>query len=111
MRVLVEAAFRVGDADKVQQLDGAGLRLLVIHAEMNLQRFFDLQSDGQDRVERGHRLLEDHRNVAAANGAHVIVAEIEQVAAVEHDAALRNLAGQARQQPHDRQRGDGLARA
>ena len=111
MRVLVEPAFRVGNADKGQQFDGARLRLLVVHAEMDLQRLLDLQPDGQDRVERGHRLLEDHRYVAAADFPHRFVVEIEQVAAVEHDAALRNFSGQARQQPHDRQRGDGLARA
>ena len=37
------------------------------------------KSDREDRVERGHRLLEDHRNVAAADFAHLLVVEIEQM--------------------------------
>ena len=76
----------------MQQLDRARARLLVGHAEMDLQRFGDLQPDGQDRVERGHRLLEDHRDVAAAEIAHMLVVEIEEDAAVEDDAALRERA-------------------
>ena len=111
MRILLEPARGIGNADQPQQFDRAGARLLVVHAEMDLQRLDDLQPDGQDRVERGHRLLEDHRDVAAADFAHLLVIEIEQVAAVEGDSAPRDAAGQPRQQAHDRERGHRLARA
>ena len=83
MRILVEPALGVGDADQPQQLDGARARLRLAHAEMDEQRLHDLQADRQDRIERGHRLLEDHRDVAAADLAHLLVGELEQVAAVE----------------------------
>ena len=42
--------------------------------------------------------------------AHLIFGQVEEVAALEHDAALRDAAG-ARQQPHDRMRGDRFAGA
>ena len=110
MRILIEPALRVGDADQPKQFDRARSRLLVIHPELNLQRLGDLQSDGQDRIERGHRLLEDHRDVAAADLAHLFVAERQQVAPVEGDAAAGNAPGMRRQKPHDRERRDRLAR-
>ena len=39
--------------------------------------FGDLVADGQDRIERGHRLLEDHRDLVAADAAHLLVAQRE----------------------------------
>jgi hypothetical protein len=90
-----EPALGVGDADQPQQFDRARARLLLAHAEMDGERLHDLQPDRQQRIERGHRLLEDHRDVAAADLAHRLVVEIEQVAAVEHDAAARHAAGGA----------------
>ena len=114
MRILVEPAHRVGDADQLHQFDGARRRFLVGHAEMDLQRFLDLQADREDRIQRGHRLLKDHRDVATANLAHLLVVEVEQGSAVEHDPAFRDFPGKPWQQPHDRERryrlaGPGLA--
>ena len=39
---------------------------------MKNEHFFDLRSDRHRRVERGHWLLEDHRDVAPANGAELL---------------------------------------
>src|ERR1700682_1020789 len=82
MRILLESAFRVGNPDEAEQFDHASFRLLVIHPQLNLQRLGDLQSDGQDRIERGHWFLEDHRDVAAANLAHLFVVEGPEVSYV-----------------------------
>ena len=111
MRILFEAPRRIGDADKAEQFDGAGAGLALAHAEMDAQRLGDLQSDRQDRIERGHRLLEDHRDVAAANLAHLFVGQVEEIAALEGDAALRDAPGQLRQEAHDRERRDRFARS
>ena len=111
MRILVEPPFGVGNADELQELDRARFRLRVVHPHMDRQRLGDLQPDREQRVERRHRLLEDHRDVAAADLAHLLVVEVEQVAAVEHDAALRDAAGEARQQPHHGERRNRLSRA
>ena len=75
------------------------------HPEMELQRLDDLQSDRQHRIERGHRLLEDHRDFAAAHVAHLVFGQVEEIASLEQDAAFgtRPVRGK---QPHDRMRGD-----
>jgi hypothetical protein len=77
---------------------------------MRLERLGDLVPDPHDRVERGHRLLEDHADVAPAHLAHGGVTQAEEVGAVEADGAARGLHG-PRQQPHHRMRRHGLARA
>ena len=46
-------------------------------------------------IERGHRLLEDHRDVAAAHGAHLVLGKREQVAALEQQCARASPARQA----------------
>ena len=43
---------------------------------------FALAADREHRVQRRHRLLEDHRDLAAAHAAHLFFAEREQVAAL-----------------------------
>ena len=47
----------------------------------------DLAADGEDRIERGHRLLEDHRDPRAANRAHLGLAQIQQILTLEDDLA------------------------
>jgi len=71
--------------------------------------FGDLGTDGHRRVERGHRLLEDHGDAAAAMAAHCLLRQRKQIF-----AAKRNLSGdmrRVRKQAQDGQRGDGLAGA
>ena len=77
---------------------------------MQDDRFHDLRADGEHRVERRHRLLKDHADVAAADRLHLPLGQADQVAAEERDPA-RFDAGGRRQQPHDRERRDALARA
>jgi hypothetical protein len=77
---------------------------------MDLQGFHHLLADREDRIERGHRLLEDHRDVAAASLAHLLFGEVEQVLPLEQDLALRHPAGLG-EQAHDRERRDRLAAA
>ena len=94
-----------------KQLERPRARLALAHLQVDEQRLHDLLPDRQDRVERGHRLLEDHRDVAAAHLAHVVVGEIEQVSAGEQDAAGGDAAGFLGQKPHDGERGHRLAAA
>jgi len=103
--VLLEPALGVGDADERQELDGAGLRLLGRHLQVNEERLHDLQPDPEDRVQRRHGLLEDHRHVMAADAAHLFVRELQEVAAIKDNSAGRDL-GRLREEPHDRERGN-----
>ena len=85
VRVLLEPAHRIGDADQPQQLDGAPLRRRAVGAAMLLEGLGDLPADRQHRVQRGHRLLKDHADVAAAHLAHLLVGKLQQVAPAKQD--------------------------
>src|SRR6185312_8577285 len=69
-----------------------------------------LLADGPGRVQRRHRLLEDHGHAAAAEAIAGGGSESREVEAVEGKAGGVG-AGGPRQEPHDGQRGDGLAAA
>ena len=77
---------------------------------VRLEVFLDLQADRQHRIERRHRLLEDHRDLAAAHLAQV------------RGRAARGCRGRCQRtapstwpgawtRPHDRAQRDALARA
>ena len=89
---------------------GAVLALVQAH------RLRDLLAHREHRVERGHRLLEDHRDLGAADRAHrraVRLHEIEAgaVGAGELDPAPGDAAAAVLDQAHDRQRGHRFAGA
>src|SRR5439155_25675935 len=64
--------------------------------------------DGVARIERRHRLLEDHRKPIAAQIAQLPIREIEQTDAVERHGA-RDFSARLWQQAHDGERGNALA--
>src|SRR3546814_4141463 len=51
------------------------------------QAFHDLVADGKGRIQRCHRLLEDHRQPVAAQVALGVLVERQQVGALEADTA------------------------
>ena len=76
----------------------------------------DLVADAEHRVEAGHRLLEDHRDVAAAElaqrpGRHPGEIDDRAGARAEQDLAAGDAAGRIGDQSHDRQARHRLARA
>jgi len=79
---IVEAALRVGDAHDFEHLARPLARLLAADPRVDTQRLGDLVADGEDRIERGHRLLEDHGDAVASDIAHLRLAERQQVDAV-----------------------------
>ncbi len=76
---------------------------------MQHQHFSDLSADGQHRIERSHRLLENHGNGVAANLPHLRFRQLEQIAPFEHDAPLDGSSGWRCDQAQDRKRGDAFA--
>src|SRR5438045_3499246 len=106
MWVVVEPLLRARDADKVEELDGALARLALVHLEMKLERFGDLPADGEDRIQAGHGVLEDHRDVVAADAPDLVVVHLQDVLTVEDDRALDDAAGGLRNETHQRERGD-----
>ena len=79
-------------------------------AAVDDERLRDLIADGEDRIERRHRLLKDERDLGAANLAHVPFRQRQQVAVLEPYAAARN-ASRRLHQAHHRQRRDRFAAA
>ena len=112
VRVAAQPAARVGNADPLEhrhrEIVGRLAREL---GAMGVDRFPQLRADGEHRIERGHRLLEDHRDAVAADAAHLGQRQREQVPAAKEDASAGDGAGRARDQPQDRERGHRLAAA
>src|SRR5665647_724807 len=73
MRVAGEPCFRFGNADLREQLQRARPRLRAADVAVQLQDLDDLGLNRVQRIERGHRLLEDDRNVVAADAADVVL--------------------------------------
>ncbi len=109
VRVIVDPGARLRDADPAQQVDGAlaghGARHVVVHP-VGLD---DLVAHRVVRVQGGQRILEDHGHLAAAQLAHLVRVDADQLPAAQPDLAadLRVLTLQT----HDGQAGHGLARA
>ena len=58
---------------------------------MDHQRFTDLTADSKDRVQTGHRFLEDNRNRVAADLVHLIFGQLGQIFAVKMNLAAFNI--------------------
>ena len=93
VRVGVVALLRPRDPDPGQRLDRLFLRVARIRLDMLQQHVLDLPADGADRIERGARILEDHRHLASTQRAHRAPRRIAQVDAREGNGSLRDLPG------------------
>ena len=89
MRVVVRPASGFGHSNRLEQFDGAAPGLGPRRAAVDDDRLGDLVADGEHRVERGHRLLEDQRDAGAAHLPHLAFRERQQIASVEEHAARR----------------------
>src|SRR5208283_5751095 len=110
MRIVVDAMLGVGNPDHPERLDGAIASLGAIGLLMQADGLANLAADGEDRVERGHRLLEDHRDARAAYVAHLEVAQLQQILILENYFAAHDTR-RLGQQPHDREHARRLARS
>ena len=110
VRVVLEPQLGARDADAVEKLGRALLGLLLGEVEVRLEGLADLPPDGEHRVQARHRVLEDHRDVAAADLPQLGVRKLEKVAVLEHRRARGDLAG-AREDAEEREGGDALAAA
>ena len=108
MRIVLDPALRGGDAHALQKLDRALASLLLGRLLVREHRLGDLKAGLQDRVERALGILEDHRDVAAANVADLLVAQLQQVLVAKQHLAADHLA-RVRHQPEQRQRRHRLA--
>ncbi len=105
VRVVAHTLARIGDAYHVERRHGDLERLLLRLPLVPEDHLHHLVADFEDRVQRGHRLLEDHADLVAPQLAHLRQRELQQIGAVELDRARDDLAGRIGNQPHDRKRG------
>ena len=101
-----------GDADACQQLDGAR-RAPAPRAPPRWRRSTSIScvADRVGRVQRGHRLLEDHRHAVAAQRVDALARWRGQILAGEAQLSSPSRCAARRQQVHHRQRRDRLAAA
>ena len=104
----VGALDRLGHADPLEHLDRRASRASFVEAVVLDQHLGELGADLEARVERGHRVLEDHRDVAAAIDVELVGREREEVDVAEHRPAGRPAV--VGEKAHDREEGLALAR-
>ena len=109
MRIFVGA--RARNADKLEHFLRAFHRGLLVQMLVELQTLGDLLTDGEDWVQGRHRVLEDHRDVLAADLFHLGRRQIQNVASVHHQLVAFNDAGRRRNEPHHGKRSGRFARA
>lgn len=102
---------RFGDAHQFQQLQGTPGGDLAGKSLVQAKHFVDLFLDAVQRVQRGHRLLEDHRDAVATNVPQGLFLEGQQVSLGVVDGAAGVARQRVGQQAQDRVRGHRLARS
>ena len=102
MRECRQPLFRLADPDLMKKFQHPGTRAIAFQTLMQCQDLANLSLDRVQRIERGHRLLEDHGDVVAAHRAELWLAGGHQVTTVEKDLAGGVAGGGIRQEFEDR---------
>ena len=76
---------------------------------MNPRHLGDLVTDGEHRVQRGHRLLKDHRDAIASNLSHPCIVQCGEILPLEANVTSFLDPPRGLNQSQDRQRSDRLA--
>ena len=87
MGILVVSPFRPGNAYLFQHGDGRRFGRFFAEPFIAHQDLSHLLADGQHRVQGGHWILKNHRDLVAANGAHLRGRFLRQILILEADAA------------------------
>ena len=111
MRILIDALLGLGNTNEVQKLGGALERLLLGVATVQTKTLAHLLADLIDRVQGGHRILEDHRDVVTANVLHLFLGHLENRTTAIANVAALDLSRRHRDEAHDGHGGHGLTGA
>ena len=85
-------------------------RLVPRDVPVGAHRLHQLRLDPVHRVQAGERVLEDHRDVLAADAAQILLGELQEIAPFEQELAA-DLRPLRVEQAHDREVRDALPRA
>ena len=112
VRVLVDAPFGERHAHELEQLDGPLVRRLVADARIvRLDRLRDLVPDREHRVQRRHRILEDHCDLTPADVAELLLRQRQEISLPVARLATNDAAGRLRDQAEHGHHRDALPRA
>ena len=76
MRVAPQNGLRLRNAHQLQHASRFPERLIAAQPLMQADGLGNLLPDRENRVERGHRLLEDHRDIRPAHALHLCCAQL-----------------------------------
>ena len=91
VRILTHTLLWVGYANLSKHLDRIRPGLTRVFALMKPDCLDDLVAHRIDRIKTGHRLLENHSNLIAANTAHPLFAKLKQISFAENNLTCNNL--------------------
>ena len=116
MRIHVVNTFLIGDTDHIDHFKGEGFDLFLAHFRiMQLDDFINLETGFKNRIQAGHRFLENHGDLSPADLFHLIRRSLHDVVdhffAVEADLTFNSLSLGPLHQLHQRKRCNGLAAA
>ena len=83
MGILVKPALGAADTHHAEDIGGFTPRLGLAHGAVDAKDLGDLVANAEGRIQAGHRLLEDHADAIASNGAHFTVVEGQEIVALE----------------------------
>ena len=92
VRVVVQALGGVRDPHLLEQLQCAAAQGSAIALEVRALHVDHLAPDGERRIQARERVLEDHRDLAAAQVAQVVQGQPAQVPVAEDHVAAQDLA-------------------
>ena len=108
MRIVVGSC--LGNTNKLQHILSLFQRLLRSKVLVQLQTFGNLLAYGHNRVQRSHRVLENHCHVVTAHFLQLTLAHFEYVFAFELNRTAFDNSRRIRNKVHDRQCGSSFAR-
>ena len=110
VRVPIKLRRRIRDTDFAQHLDGPIRQGGPAEGPVAVLGVQEMPADGPRRIERGHRILEHHRDGRAAQRAHPGLGQARDVMPADADRAARHPSA-LRQKADERERQGRLARA
>jgi hypothetical protein len=101
MGILTETPFRNSNVDPGKSLCRNLKGLAPASALMQANGLCNLVSNGVDRVEGRHGILEDHSNLPAPNLPHFSLRQGQEILALKKNGPPIDFAGRSRDQAHD----------
>src|SRR5215831_5698583 len=111
VRILAEALFGCRDLDAAERRRGLVHHFAARRPLATQDGLGQLLADREHRIERGLRILQNHRDLAAADLAHLRGRALEDILAVEQHLALDGASAALGQQAHQGERRHALAAA